>query len=64
VAKRLYVVNLIKYNATGQYQPSDNKQIKLFKDELSQQGVEVVERFRLGQGIEAACGQLVGKDSI
>jgi 23S rRNA (adenine2503-C2)-methyltransferase len=64
MSKPLYMVNLIKYNDTSVYQASTDQQLKLFKAELVRQGVEVTERFRLGRGIAAACGQLAGKKNF
>ncbi|MBU1864722.1 MAG: 23S rRNA (adenine(2503)-C(2))-methyltransferase RlmN [Candidatus Omnitrophica bacterium] len=57
---KLFFVNLIKYNATGDYQPSDQKDIENFKRILEKNGVPVVERYRFGENIKAACGQLAG----
>jgi 23S rRNA (adenine2503-C2)-methyltransferase len=59
--KPLYVVNLIKHNETGVFEPSDNKNIINFKNILKRRGIEVVERFRLNQDVLGACGQLVSK---
>ncbi len=57
----LYFVNLIAYNPTDEFKPSPTKRIKEFKLILNKQGIEVTERYRFGQDIKAACGQLVGK---
>ena len=54
-----FMVNLISYNPTGIFKASSPEQIKEFKKILQEQGIEVTERFRFGQGIKAACGQLV-----
>ena len=59
--KELYFVNLIRYNPTGRYQPSDRETGKIFKSILERAGVTVVERYRFGQDITAACGQLAGR---
>lgn len=59
---RLCFVNLIAYNPTGAFQPSLPNQIKNFKRILKVNGITVVERFRFGQDIKAACGQLIRKD--
>lgn len=58
-------VNLIEYNPHpgADYQPARREQIKAFKDMLMQAGFETIIRFRRGQGIKAACGQL-GADRI
>ncbi|OGZ33327.1 MAG: 23S rRNA (adenine(2503)-C(2))-methyltransferase [Candidatus Portnoybacteria bacterium RBG_13_41_18] len=63
------MVNLISYNAsldesrraTGIFDPSPQGIIKKFKDILHQAGIEVTQRFRFGQDIQGACGQLAGK---
>lgn len=57
----LFFVNLIAYNPTEDFKPSPAKRIKDFKLALNKQGIEVTERYRFGQDIKAACGQLAGK---
>ena len=57
----LYFVNLIAYNPTDAFKPSPAKKIQDFKLALNKQGIEVTERYRFGQDIKAACGQLAGK---
>ena len=59
---KLYFVNLILYNATGVYQPSDAQQVKRFKYFLQQHGMQVTERYRYGKDIKAACGQLASNN--
>ncbi|MFA6306476.1 MAG: 23S rRNA (adenine(2503)-C(2))-methyltransferase RlmN [Patescibacteria group bacterium] len=61
IDRPLYFVNLIAYNPTDEFKPSPAKRIKDFKLALNKQGVEVTERYRFGQDIKAACGQLAGK---
>jgi 23S rRNA (adenine2503-C2)-methyltransferase len=58
-------VNLIEYNPHpgSDFQPSNREQIKEFKDMLMQAGFEAIIRFRRGQSIKAACGQL-GADRL
>jgi len=56
--KPLYFVNLISYNPTGIFKSSSSLRIKKFKEILEKEGVMVTQRYRLGQGIKAACGQL------
>jgi len=58
----LYFVNLISYNPTGIFKPSPSSRIKEFKEILEKEGVIVTQRYRFGEDIEAACGQLVAKD--
>jgi len=59
--RRLYLVNLISYNPTADFQPSSKEKIKKFKNILESAGVYVTERYRFGREIKAACGQLAGK---
>jgi len=56
--KPLYFVNLISYNATGKYKPSTGPQIRKFKQILEKEGIPVTQRYKFGQDIAAACGQL------
>ncbi|MDP2926829.1 MAG: 23S rRNA (adenine(2503)-C(2))-methyltransferase RlmN [bacterium] len=60
--KSLFMVNLILYNPTGVFEPSEKEQIKKFRQVLEEQGIEVTERYRFGRGIKAACGQLASYD--
>ncbi len=55
----LYMVNLINYNQTGKYKPSEN--IEKFKEVLEQEHVPVTRRYSFGQDIKGACGQLATK---
>ena len=79
---RLFFVNLIAYNPTGDFTPLQNLQsssngtkeskkdfatgfipsepvqIKKFKDVLMKAGLQALERYRFGQDIKGACGQL------
>jgi 23S rRNA (adenine2503-C2)-methyltransferase len=57
--KPLYFVNLISYNQTGIFKSSSSLRIKKFKEILEKEGVMVTQRYRFGQGIKAACGQLL-----
>lgn len=62
LAKRhLCFVNLITYNPTGDFQPSPTKKIHEFKQVLEKYKVPYTQRYRFGQEIKAACGQLAGK---
>jgi len=60
--KRLYLVNLISYNPTGDFAASPNNRIKKFKEILENQGVKVTQRWRFGGKIKAACGQLAAEN--
>jgi 23S rRNA (adenine2503-C2)-methyltransferase len=57
----LYFVNLIAYNPTDEFKSSPARKIFDFKKILREQKIDVTERFRFGQDIKAACGQLAGK---
>jgi 23S rRNA (adenine2503-C2)-methyltransferase len=56
--KPLYMVNLIAYNPTDKFKPSETKTIKQFKDYLEKRGIFTTQRYEFGQDIKAACGQL------
>lgn len=58
-----YFVNLISYNSAGNigdFKPSSSAKIKKFKEILEKNGVTVTQRYRFGEDIKAACGQLAG----
>jgi len=60
----LFVVNLIPYNPTGAFKPTNRKQIGIFKKFLEAKGINVTQRMSFGQDIMAACGQLAaGKNT-
>jgi 23S rRNA (adenine2503-C2)-methyltransferase len=59
--KPLYMVNLIPYNPTGKFKPSDRERVEAFKDILEKGGVPATIRLSFGSDIAAACGQLKGK---
>ncbi len=59
--KHLYFVNLISYNATGIFKPSPPARIEKFKKILEKNRVAVTLRYRFGEDIEAACGQLAAR---
>ncbi len=54
----LYFVNIIQYNPTGKFEASDRRTMNIFKRILEKSGISVVERYRFGQDIKGACGQL------
>ena len=58
--QHLIMVNLISYNQTGVFSPSPAAQIKKFKNILMKANIQAIERFRFGQDIKGACGQLAG----
>ncbi|MFA6995053.1 MAG: 23S rRNA (adenine(2503)-C(2))-methyltransferase RlmN [Patescibacteria group bacterium] len=59
--KPLYLVNLIPYNSTGKFRPSDRERIEKFKKILEDNNIPVTVRLSFGSDISAACGQLRGK---
>ncbi|NCB20405.1 MAG: 23S rRNA (adenine(2503)-C(2))-methyltransferase RlmN [Clostridia bacterium] len=59
--KKLYLINLIPYNPTGNFQASSPIRIEQFKKKLEELGVAVTCRHSQGQSINAACGQLAGE---
>lgn len=56
--KKLYMVNLLAYNATGSFEASEQVVVKTFKDILETARVRVTVRRSFGSDINAACGQL------
>jgi 23S rRNA (adenine2503-C2)-methyltransferase len=70
--KPLYFVNLISYNFLLQaklttenslpfFKSSSSSKIEKFKKILENEGVAVTIRYRFGEDIEGACGQLAVK---
>ena len=59
--KHLCFVNLILYNPTGTFRPSSVQTAKKFKEILEKRGISVTQRYRFGQDVGAACGQLAGE---
>jgi adenine C2-methylase RlmN of 23S rRNA A2503 and tRNA A37 len=59
--QRLYFVNLIQYNQTGQYRQSERAAAERFRQALERENVETIERYRFGRDIKGACGQLAGE---
>ena len=64
--KPLYFVNLISFNPIGhcRFKPSPGWKIKKFKEVLEKSGLTVTQRYRFGQEIKGACGQLAGKNNL
>lgn len=58
-------VNIIEYNPIdeGRFQNADTKKVDAFKDYLERNKVTVNIRRSRGKDIDAACGQLAGKES-
>ena len=56
-------VNIIRYNPISQadFQKPDPKTVERFKNFLIKKGIRVSERYRRGNEIKAACGQLITK---
>jgi len=61
--KPLYFLNLILYNPTGSFKKSLPEKVKKFKKILEKKGVQFVQRYRFGEDIKGACGQLVFKEN-
>ena len=57
--RKLCFVNLISYNPIGKFLASSPQKIERFKKILEKKGIAVTQRFRFGEDIKAACGQLV-----
>ena len=57
---RLFIVNLIEYNAAGRYRKSSRADSRRFADILRRNKISVTRRYRFGEDIKAACGQLAG----
>ncbi|MFH0792039.1 MAG: 23S rRNA (adenine(2503)-C(2))-methyltransferase RlmN [bacterium] len=57
--KPLYMVNLIRYNPTGDFEPSKPEVITAFRQRLIDKGISVTQRYHFGGDINAACGQLI-----
>ncbi len=59
---KLFMVNLIVYNITGEKYSAPRMETKhAFRYALEMEGVEVTQRFRMGHDIDGACGQLAAK---
>ena len=56
----LMVVNLIAYNPGRNLKAPSKETVKKFKNTLERAGVQVTERYRQGQDVKGACGQLAG----
>lgn len=61
ITNPLYMINLIKYNATESFEPSSSERIKMFRQILERRHINVTQRFSHGEDIDAACGQLAIK---
>jgi len=55
--QKLYFVNLILYNATGVFEPSETKRVEAFRAILEKLKIRYTQRYRFGDDIQAACGQ-------
>lgn len=61
--KNFYFVNLIAYNnfksqETLDFKPSNREKISMFKEILKTQGIDAVQRYKFGEDVKGACGQL------
>ncbi|MFP4514509.1 MAG: 23S rRNA (adenine(2503)-C(2))-methyltransferase RlmN [Parcubacteria group bacterium] len=59
--KKLYMLNLIRYNDSGVFKSSEEKQIQNFKRVLEKRGIRTTLRSSFGNEGQAACGQLAVK---
>jgi len=61
----LYFINLISYNSSADlspiFKPSSSLRIEKFKNILEKRGVAVTRRYRFGEDIKGACGQLAAR---
>ena len=57
-------VNLIEYNAIGdpRFRPAGEGAMQMYRQMLEQAGITVVVRHSKGRDIDAACGQLAGRE--
>jgi len=55
---RLFMINLIPFNATEGFRASSKDRINKFRGILEMAGLEVTQRFRFGREVKGACGQL------
>lgn len=60
---RLFFVNLISFNATSGYKAASTERFRSFKKILEQAGIESTSRYRFGEDVKAACGQLAGREN-
>ena len=60
----LYHVNLIPYNPTGEFEPATVEKMEKFKEILTAGKISFTQRFRFGEDINAACGQLALKNKL
>jgi len=61
----LYFLNLILYNPTGsEFKASSSERVKAFRQVLTDEGVNFVQRYRFGEEIHAACGQLAAPPKL
>ncbi len=59
---KLLMVNIIVYNSTDKFQAPPMERVKQFVNILIKHNIQVIERYRFGQDIHAACGQLALKN--
>lgn len=58
-----FKVNLIEFNPSQGYKGTSPEKIDRFRSILEEQGIKVIQRYKFGRDVKAACGQLVGKRS-
>lgn len=62
--RHLIMINLIRYNLTGQFSPSLPERVKKFKQILIDNGLQATERYHFGGDIKGACGQLAAAGRV
>lgn len=55
---KLCMLNLIPANPVGEIKPSTDEKVETFRDIVTKNGIEVIQRYSFGTDINAACGQL------
>ena len=59
--RRLYYVNIIRYNKTKTHDPSPESSIERIIEILRSEKISVTRRYGFGEDIWAACGQLANR---
>lgn len=60
---KLFFVNLIGFNAAGIYKAASAARQKAFRTILEKVGIQTTARYRFGEDVKAACGQLAGREN-
>jgi 23S rRNA (adenine2503-C2)-methyltransferase len=59
--KKCFFVNLIACNPVRSYRTSPIERISEFRRVLTEAGISVTQRFRMGRGVRGGCGQLISE---